>query len=155
MFFNWHCIEIFAVPTRQREELFLQVPSLFSSLDGSRLWFALTQIVFTHHSSLGLLIEWHSLLLLIAFNEHFVYALMSFFSSALLGKPVDATHNFGGVTSLVESGVLLPLPSGVQAFVSELGLFSVLRGSQFHDRQAHLAYYRRLEVDCNDETCDV
>lgn len=51
---------------------------------------------------------------------------MWFFLSGLLGAPRDATHDFEGAMSLAESGVLLPLTSVVQSFVSYVQLLSVL-----------------------------
>lgn len=72
---------------------------------------------------------------------------MSFFWSALLCGPVDAVYDFEGITALVESGILLPFASGVHAFVSEVGLYSVLQGSQLEHGQGYLAYHRSFEVD--------
>lgn len=69
--------------------------------------FASTPIVFAYHFSLTLFTERRSVLSRITVAEHCVFALMSFFSSALLGGAVDAAHDFEVVTALVESGVLL------------------------------------------------
>lgn len=96
---NCPCANIFGVPTRLPKEVFIQVSSFWSSYDGSHLMFAPTPIVFIYHSSMALLTERRSFLIRIAVAENCVYALMSFFLSALLGRSVDATHVFDGVTA--------------------------------------------------------
>lgn len=63
--------------------------------------FAPTPTVLAFHSSLALLTEGRFLLFRMALAEHCIYALMSLFASALLGGPVDATHDFDGVTALM------------------------------------------------------
>lgn len=90
-------------------------------------FFAPTSIVLAYRSSLVLLTELRSLLFRIDVAEYFVYAPMSFFSSELLSVPVDEGYNFEGVTALVESSVLLPSPSGIHSFVSDVGLLSVFQ----------------------------
>lgn len=85
---------------------------------------------FAYHSSLAVLTKRRGLLLRIAVAENCVHAPMSFFSSALFGGPSDATHDFEGVSWLVESVALLPLPMGVHSFVSDVWLPSPFQGSQ-------------------------
>lgn len=43
------------------------------------------------------------------------------------------------------------LPSGVLAFESEVGLFSVLQGSPIEYGHAYQAYHLCDELDCDDE----
>lgn len=112
--------------------------------------FALTPIVVVYHSLLALLTERRSLLFCIYVNDHCTYALMSFFLSVLPVGPKDSTLDSEGVTFLAESGFLLPLPSGVRSFVSEVRLFAVLQLNQFDYKQAYLAYHQSLEVDWDD-----
>lgn len=75
--------------------------------------FAPTLIIFPYHSSLMLLTKQRILLFFIDVSEHCVFALTLFLSSASLGRTIDATHAFEGITSLVESGILLPLSTDV------------------------------------------
>lgn len=112
-----------------------------------------TPIVFTYHSSSALLTESRSLIFCIAVADLYVYALLSFFLSAVLDGPSNATHDFEAATSLVESSALLPFPSGVQSFVSDAGLFSVLQGRPLDYGQAYIAYHRSVEGDWGDEEC--
>lgn len=121
-------------------------------VQGSHLSIMSAPIVLTYHFSLVLLTERSSLILDITVAEHFVYGLMSFFFSALLGGPNHVTYDFERATSLVESGVLLYLQSSIHSFVSGVGLFSLLRGSQLHYGPAYLAYYRSLKVNWDDES---
>lgn len=71
----------------------------------------------------------------------------------LIGGSVDHTRVFEGATTIAESGILLPLQRGVQAFVADVGLVFVLQGPQFDYRDAFLAYHRSRGVDWDDETC--
>lgn len=57
LIFSWHCLDMFEILTRQVEESFLQVPSCWSSYEGSRLFFAPTPTMFAYHCSLPLLTE--------------------------------------------------------------------------------------------------
>lgn len=82
--------------------------------------FAPTKIVFAYYSSLALLTNRHSMLFYTPDVERCVYTLISFFLSDLHGGPVDAAHDFEGASALVKLGVLLCLPSGVQAFISDV-----------------------------------
>lgn len=100
---------------------------------------ARTPVVITYHSSLALLTELRGLLFRISVAERCVYAFISFFSSALPGGPENVGHDFEGGTALLEKRVLLPLPCGIQAFVSDAGFFSFLRDSPFNYGQAHTA----------------
>lgn len=109
----------------QLEKLFVEAPSWLSSYRVSRLLFASAPIVFGSYSSLAVLTELRSLLFCIAVAEHSVYASMLLFLSLFLDGPSDATYDFDGVTSPVESGVLLLLMSGVHSFVSDVRLLSV------------------------------
>lgn len=115
--------------------------------------FASTPTVFAYQSSLALLIDRYGLLFCMAVTEHCVNELMSFFSSVLLGRPSHATHDFEGVASFVETGVLLPLPCDVHSFVSNVVFLFVFQGSQLGYGQAYMAYHRSLEVEWNDEVC--
>lgn len=69
------------------------------------------------------------------------------FSSVLLGRPVDVMHDLEVAISFAESGVLLPVRSGVHTFVSDVRLFSVLTGDQSDYWQAYLAYHWSFDVD--------
>lgn len=60
-------------------------------------------------------------------------------------------NDLDGVTSLVDSGVLFLLPSCFHSFVSNVGLFSVLQGSQLDYVQVYRAYHCSLDVDWDDE----
>lgn len=70
--------------------------------------FASRPIVLAYHSSLALLTDLRSLSFCIAVTDNYVQALISFFSSALLGGSVLSMHDYEVVTSLVEIGVLFP-----------------------------------------------
>lgn len=64
----------------------------------------------------------------------------------LLGDlPVGATPILKFVIVLADSGVLLSLPSAINAFVSEVWFFSVLQGGYFDYCRAYLAYHLSLE----------
>lgn len=90
LFFNWHCVNILGIPTRALEQLFVQLPSWWSSYMGSSLLFASTPLVFAYHPALVLLTGQLSLLFLISVAEKCLHALISFFSSAALGGPSHA-----------------------------------------------------------------
>lgn len=53
--------------------------------------------------------------------------------------------------ALANLGALLPVFSDLHAFLSDVGWFFILQGSQFDYRQAYLAYHRSLAVDWDDE----
>lgn len=129
LFVDCHCADIFWNPTVRWKELFVQVASRWSSYEGGCLLFASTPSVSSYHSSLELLTERLSLLFCIAIAELCVYALMSFFLSALLGVLVDVTHDLKVDTTLAESVLLLALPSSVHKLVCGVGLFSIHQGS--------------------------
>lgn len=78
---------------------------------------------------------------------------MSLFSSAFPGRPAEVTHVFNDITALAESGVLFCSASSDHAFICDVGLYSVHRGTQFYYRQAYLAYPRSLEVYWDDIAC--
>lgn len=48
---------------------------------------------------------------------------------------------------------MLSLPSGLQTFVTDVKVFSVLQDFQFDFKEAHLTYHRSPEVYWEDETC--
>lgn len=83
---NWHCTDIFGILTHQREEVFVQVPSCLSFYERILLLLVPTPISFANHSSLGLLMERRSLLILIAVAEHCIYAFISFLASGFLAR---------------------------------------------------------------------
>lgn len=85
LFVNWHCIDMFGIPTRQRGELFVHVSSRWSGHEASLLLLVPTPSVFAYHPSFALFAERRSLLFYIAVAEHGAYSLLSLFSSALLG----------------------------------------------------------------------
>lgn len=72
------------------------------------------------------------------------------FLSALLGVPVDETHDFEGVTAVIQSGFILSFQSDLFAFVSDVALFFVRQASPFGYVQTYLAYSRALEVNFDD-----
>lgn len=59
---------------------------------------------------------------------------------------------FEGTTALSKSGILLSSWVVVHAFVADVGLLSVLQGSQFDPKEAYLAYHCSSTVDSKDET---
>lgn len=75
------------------------------------------------------------------------FAQLSFFTSDLVESTVEYFHLFESVTAPAESVVLPPLRSGVYFFVANIGLFSVLQGSQCEFKEACRAYHRRRKVD--------
>lgn len=54
---------------------------------------------------------------------------------------------FEGATSLAESTNLLPLRGGMHTFLAEVGLVSVLQGSQFDLKDVYLSHHRIRAVD--------
>lgn len=76
---------------------------------------------------------------------------MSFFTSALVGRPFEYSYDFEGATNLAESGAILPLPQGIYAFVADVGLFSVLQGIQSYLKEMYLPYYCSCEVEWDDD----
>lgn len=73
--------------------------------------------------------------------------MLFFFTSALVGGPVEYFYAFEGATPLAESGVLVSLPAAVHPFTFDVGLFPVSKGSQFDLKDAYLAYHRSCAVD--------
>lgn len=69
------------------------------------------------------------------------------FKCTLVGGPRDYNHMFEDATDFDESGVLLFLRPSVHAFISYVGLFSVLLGSLLDFLEPNLAYYCGREVD--------
>lgn len=102
---NYHRVDIFEIQTRQQEDLSVQVLSGAKVTRNVACFCEPTRIVFAHHSSSAFLTERRSLLFRIVFAEHCVYALITFFSSSLVGEPSDASPDFEVVTTSVESGV--------------------------------------------------
>lgn len=115
--------------------------------------FVPTPIVLIYHFSLMYFIEWRSSLFCSVVAELCLYALKSFFPSAELVEPADLTHYFEIIMDLVESGVLLSLRSGIQAFLSDVGMLSDFEGSHLDYRQACLPYHCSVEVDWDYEAC--
>lgn len=107
-------------------------------------------MAFTLHCTLPLRAERHKLLFCIAFAEYCTFALLSFFTSALVGGPVEYFDAFEGAMALAESGVFLPLAARLDEFVADIGSFSVLYGSQFDFGEAYLAYHRSRGVSYGD-----
>lgn len=66
LFVNQHCVDFFAIPTRDREKLLDRLPSKWSDYEVSRLLLAPAPMVFAHRSTLAFLTERRSLLFLIA-----------------------------------------------------------------------------------------
>lgn len=104
-------------------------------------------ILFACHSSLAFLTKLGSLLFCIAFADRCVYALTSFDSLPFLGEPNDAKHEFEGVTSLAESGVLFLLPDGVHSVICDARFLSIYQGTQLEYGQAYLPHQRSLAVE--------
>lgn len=126
---------------------FVKMPLWWSDYEGSRLLFTPTPTFRSYHSTLSLLNNRYSLVFRIAVAKHFGFILLSFFRFALIGRPVDYARKFKSEAAVAKSGVLFPLPCDVQAFVTDIGMFSFLQGSQFHVREAHLAHHRGSEMD--------
>lgn len=72
--------------------------------------------------------------------------ILSFLTAELICGLVKYFHVSEGAKALAESGILLLLPAGVHVFAAEVGLFSVLQGSQFHLKETYLAYHRSREL---------
>lgn len=47
---------------------------------------------------------------------------------------------------VAESGILLPFPAGLHAFVADVGIFSVSQGCQLDFKEAYFSYHRRQEM---------
>lgn len=92
-----------------------------------------TPTLFAYRSSLALLTDRCCLLLRLAVAGHFIYSLTLFVSSAFIGGLIDLAHDFECGTAFVESVILLFSPSGVDAFVSDIGLLYVLLDSLFNN----------------------
>lgn len=88
-------------------------------------------MVFAYYLTLALRKNRRSLLFCIAVAENYVYALLSFFTTPLIGGHVDYVSKFEGGWNFAEHGVLLHLTRGVHAFVDDVRLLSVLQGFQF------------------------
>lgn len=110
-------------------------------------------IVLAFHFSLVLFKERRTSLFLTAVAAYFVRAPMSLLSSTLLDGPVNAVRAFEVVSALVESGILLSLPSGGRPFVPDGGLFSVLQSGQFYYGQGYPACQRSVKINWDDEAC--
>lgn len=149
---NSHRVQNFGMLTCSREDVFVQVPSQRAAYEGSHLPSAPTPMVFAHQFTLALLKERRSVLFRIGVSEDFVYVVLSFFSSAWIGDPVDQAWYFQGTTTLAELGILLALLLGVHAFLAGVGLLSVLQGSLFDYNDTQLSYRRSSEVYWDDET---
>lgn len=106
LFFNCYCVDIFGIPTREREKFFVRLPLWWSDCEGSCLLVASTPKVLAYHFTLALCAERHRLFFSVVFAEHCVSALQSFFLSAVVGGPVEYFHTFEGATAVAESGVL-------------------------------------------------
>lgn len=132
LFGNRHCVDIFGIPIRVFEEFFGQVPSWWTDYDGSCLFLAPITMFLTYKFTLVNLKELRSLLFCIAVAQHCLYALLLFFTSALISAPFNHTRVLEGSTTLAEWGILLPMPRGVHALVSDFGLFSISQGLQFN-----------------------
>lgn len=57
-------------------------------------------------------------------EEHYVFNVLSFFTSALIGGPVEYIRALEGATAPAELCILLQLPIGVHAFVADVSLLS-------------------------------
>lgn len=75
--------------------------------------------VFAYYAALALFKSWRSLLFFISVDKHFVYTLLSFFTSALTGSSINYVSVFKGTTTVAEPVVLLPLPREVHDFVAD------------------------------------
>lgn len=101
-------MDVFGIPTRDREKTFVRMLSWWSGYQKSRVSAAFTPMIFAYHSALALCAECCSPLLRIAVAEHRGFAMMSFITSVLVEGPVNYTHEFEGVTTFAASGVPLP-----------------------------------------------
>lgn len=75
------------------------------------------------------------------------------FMSTVIGDPVDSVPVFVCDTDLAESGILLFLLNGVQAFLPDVALFYVLQSCQLDDGQGYLSYHSSLKKGWDDEAC--
>lgn len=87
----------------------------------------------------------------IAVAEFHVFPLLLFFTTAQVRDSVEYVHVFEGVTAPSGSGVLLKMLVGMQAFVVDVGLFSVPECSQFAFKTSYLAYHRGLDMEWEDK----
>lgn len=85
LFVNWHCVDIFGIPTRDREKFFVCEPSRWSDYNRSRLLVAPTPTVSSYRSTWALRTERRRLLFCIAVAKLSVFALLQFIRSAVLG----------------------------------------------------------------------
>lgn len=108
---------------------------------------ASTLMVFANHSTLALRPEHRYVLFRISFAEHCVLALLSSFTSALVGSPVQYFHVFASAKAFAESGSLLFSPAVLHAFVADVRIFSILQNSQFDFKKAYFACHRSREVE--------
>lgn len=95
---------------------------------------------------LALLAKPRDILFCISVAEYCVFTLLSFSTVSLVSGSGDYVHVFEKATTLLQTGLLLPLPPGRLPFLADLGLFFVLRGSQFNLKEVYLAYQGRREV---------
>lgn len=68
--------------------------------------FAPSPMDFAYHFTLALFKEQHSFLSSMTVTEYYLYALLLFFSSPLIGGFLDHAWNFEGVTTLADSNIL-------------------------------------------------
>lgn len=65
--------------------------------------------------------------------------------------PAEYINVLKDATALARSGVLLPMRTGMHAFVAAVILLFVLQGSQFNFKEAYVSYDRSCDVEWEDE----
>lgn len=119
---NSNCVDMFGIPTRQRDDLSVDRHLLWTNYEGSRLLSTPTLIVFAHYSSFAIRKSRLSLLICIAVTKRCILALMSFLSSALVRGSVSITIVLEDVLAIIESSMLLLLARISHALVFNVGL---------------------------------
>lgn len=89
----------------------------------------------------------------IAISKYFVFALMSFFLSALIDDHVGRSSDFRGFKNIAAREVLLSLPEVSHKFVQSVGFFRTILDCAVSPLRAFFINCQFVQVDCLYEAC--
>lgn len=152
LFYGWHNLEFFDMPSRLRPNYYIRVPPQPFYRDVPRSLCVPTPSVLAYHGSLDLqknrLRAW---LWQIVAVEWAVSSVMAFLHAARYGIQMNAKNRDWrlfqdrGIASPV--GRLLPLPTGLISYVRELGVQNIVRGTEFDPRETETLLRYAAETD--------